>query len=382
MEPVYLDNSATTAVCPEAAEAAVRLMTEVYGNPSSLHTLGLRAEKERETARRRVAALLGCRPDTVYFTSGGTESNNLAVLGGAAAKIRAGRHIVTGETEHSSVREAVAQLEKQGFEVTRLVPGPNGDVAPRLLEEACRPDTVLVSLMTVNNETGAHNDIPALAAAARRAAPQALFHTDAVQAAGKLPLAAERWGVDLMSASAHKIHGPKGCGALYVRKGARILPRLFGGGQERGLRPGTEAMPLIAAFGAAAAALPPPAEQEARYRGLRQRLLDGLSMQDGARLLSPPQSVPYIVSIAVPGIRSETMLHFLADKGVYLSSGSACSRGRRSHVLEAMELPPSVVDSALRVSFTHTNTARDVERLLEALDEASRTLVRRRFKER
>lgn len=378
MKTVYLDNSATTPVCPQAARAALTMMTEQYGNPSSLHSLGAAAEQEMKKARERVAALIGCRTDTLVFTSGGTEANNLALFGAAQAKQRTGRHIVTSAVEHPSVAEACAELERQGFDITRLLPDASGQITPEQVASACRTDTVLVSLMTVNNEVGTRFALESLIPAIRRAAPQALIHSDAVQAAGKLPLNVERLDVDLLSLSAHKLHGPKGCGALYIRKGVRILPRAFGGGQERGLRPGTEATPLIAAFGAAAEALPTPAEQQRLYARLRDQLTEGLRQVNGASVISPDDAVPYIICLAVPGIRSETMLHFLADKGVYISSGSACSKGKRSHVLSALKLPADVIDSALRVSFSHINTEEDVSRFLDALSQAAASLVRRK----
>ena len=377
MDIAYLDNSATTRVCPQAAEKALQMMTACYGNPSSLHSLGAAAEQELNAARQKVARLLGCRPQEVIFTSGGTESNNLAVLGAAQAKIRAGRHIVTTAVEHASVAAACSELERQGWEVTRLVPDPGAALTAQQVAAACRPDTVLVSVMMVNNETGARFPVDRIIPAVRRAAPGALIHCDAVQAAGKLPLNAARLGLDLMTVSAHKIHGPKGSGALYIRKGARILPRSFGGGQENGLRPGTEALPLHAAFGAAAEALPPFAEQEALYDSLRRRLTDGLAGREGFVLNSPPDGVPYILNLSVLGVRSETLLHFLAERGVFVSSGSACSKGKKSPVLTALGFSGERIDSALRVSFTHTTTPDEVDRFLAALYEAASSLVRR-----
>lgn len=377
MDIAYLDNSATTRVCPQAAEKALQMMTACYGNPSSLHSLGAAAEQELNAARQKVARLLGCRPQEVIFTSGGTESNNLAVLGAAQAKIRAGRHIVTTAVEHASVAAACSELERQGWEVTRLVPDPGAALTAQQVAAACRPDTVLVSVMMVNNETGARFPVDRIVPAVRRAAPGALIHCDAVQAAGKLPLNAARLGLDLMTVSAHKIHGPKGSGALYIRKGARILPRSFGGGQENGLRPGTEALPLHAAFGAAAEALPPFAEQEALYGSLRRRLTDGLAGREGFVLNSPPDGVPYILNLSVLGVRSETLLHFLAERGVFVSSGSACSKGKKSPVLTALGFSGERIDSALRVSFTHTTTPDEVDRFLAALYEAASSLVRR-----
>ncbi len=377
MKIAYLDNSATTAVCPQAAEKAMEMMTACFGNPSSLHSLGAAAERELSDARRKVARLAGCRPDELVFTSGGTEANNLALFGAAEAKKRTGRHIVTTAVEHASVSASCDELERQGWEVTRLTPDPDGALTVEQIAGACRPDTVLVSIIMVNNETGARFPIERMVPAARRAAPSALIHTDAVQAAGKLPLHAGRWGLDLMTVSSHKIHGPKGSGALYIRKGVRLLPRLFGGSQENGLRPGTEAVPLHCAFGAAADAVPPFGEQDALFSALNQRLTDGLNGRDDFVINSPADAVPYILNLSVPGIRSETMMHFLAERGVYVSSGSACSKGKKSPVLTALGFSPQRIDSALRVSFTHTTTPEEVDRLLDALYDAASTLIRR-----
>lgn len=371
----YLDNSATTAVCPQAADAAVRMMTVCYGNPSSLHTMGIEAEKALSAARASVARLLDVPAETLLFTSGGTESNNLAILGGAAARIRQGRHAVTTAVEHPSVSAAFDQLEREGWTVTRVRSDPDGTLPAERIVSACRDDTVLVSVMMVNNETGARHPLERMIPAVRRTAPRALIHTDAVQAAGRLALSAERLGVDLMTVSGHKIHAPKGVGALYIRKGVRLQPRQIGGGQERGLRSGTEAAPAIAAFGAAADAVPPFREQEALYRTLRDRLLSGLSSSAVCHL--PPEGVPYIVSLSLPGFRSETLLHFLAEREIYVSSGSACSKGKKSPVLTAMGLSADQIDSALRISFSWDNTIDDVDRLTRALHLAEQTLIRR-----
>ena len=372
----YLDNSATTPVCREAADKALHMMTACFGNPSSLHSLGYEAEQEMAAARREVAARMGARPDSLLFTSGGTEANNLAVLGAAFAKQRMGRHIVTTAVEHASVLHACRELERQGFAVTYLTPDAAGTITPAMVAAACRKDTVLVSIMMVNNETGARFPIEQILPAVRRAAPAALFHCDAVQAFGKLPINLSRLDADLLTVSAHKIHGPKGCGALYVKKGVRLLPRAYGGGQEKGLRPGTEAVPLITAFGAAAAALPPCGEQEAHFRLLDERLREGLTAMEGVVLHLPAERVPYILNLSVPGIRSETMLHFLSARGVYVSSGSACSKGAQSPVLAAMGLPAREIDSALRISLSHTNSIEDVDRFLSGLREAYASLAR------
>ena len=377
MSQTYLDNSATTRVCEAAAKAAYRLMTEVYGNPSSLHTLGFRAEQELTAARRQVATLIGAQEGEITFTSGGTEANNLAIFGGVAAHPHDGRHIVTTAVEHASVSAPVDALEKQGYAVTRLVPDENGVLTVDAIASACRPDTVLVAVMLVNNEIGAKFPIEQAVPAIRRVAPKAHIHCDAVQAAGKLPIRAGRWGIDSMAISAHKIHGPKGVGALYLRKGARVLPRQLGGKQEDGLRCGTEAAPLIAAFGAAIGELPPVPKQMAHYDALRKRLISRLEDHPAIRFHLPEGGVPYIIHLSVPGYKSETLLHFLAQKEIYVSSGSACSKGAKSPVLTAMGLPVAEIDSALRVSLCRENTIEDMDRFADGLLEAIETLARK-----
>lgn len=371
----YLDNSATTAVSPAVAQKAAEVMTGVFGNPSSLHTLGFAAEQELTAARASVAALLGCPPEQVYFTAGGTEANNLALFGAAKARGRRGRHIVTTAMEHPSVARVIDALEADGFSVTRLFPDASGTVTAVQVLAACRPDTVLVSMMCVNNETGARFPIEAVAPAVHKRSPDALVHCDAVQAVGKIPVKAAAWGVDLLTASAHKLHAPKGVGALYIAKGVRIPPRTLGGEQERGMRAGTESVPLIAAFGQAAREVAPFAEQQALYTRLRERLLAGLSAFEQVRLHLPEGGVPYIVNFSLPGLRSETLVHFLAQEGVYVSSGSACSKGHKSPVLAALSLPDSEIDSALRVSFCKHNTEQDIDRLLAALHKADASLA-------
>lgn len=373
----YLDNSATTAVCEAAAKKAVYMMTQCFGNPSSLHRLGFEAERELTAAREKVAALMGVPARDVLFTSGGTEANNLAVFGAAAALARRGKHIVTTGVEHSSVAAACKQLEKEGYAVTRLLPDSDGHITADAIIAACRPDTALVSVMLVNNETGARFSLPDAVAGIRRRSPFAFIHCDAVQAAGKLPLYGARWQVDAMSVSAHKLHGPKGCGALYLRQGARILPRQVGGLQERSLRGGTEAAPLIAAFGAAAEALPPLAEQEALFETLRKRLFDRLADAPVVFHL-PADGVPYIIHLSVPGFKSETLLHFLSERDIFVSSGSACAKGAKSPVLQAMGLPETEIDGALRISLCHNNTPEDIDRFADALIAATQTLARRR----
>ena len=377
MTPVYLDNSATTVVCKPAADKAYAVMTELYGNPSSLHTLGFAAEQELDAARQSVAALMGVPSEGVVFTSGGTEANNLAVLGSVAAHPRAGKHIVTTAVEHSSVRECCDRLEREGYSVTRLIPAADGTLTAGQIAEACRPDTALVAVMLVNNETGARFPLEQAVAAIRRRSPAAHIHCDAVQAAGKLPLKGERWGFDSMAVSAHKLHGPKGCGALYLRRGVRVQPRTIGGQQEGGLRCGTEAVPLIAAFGVAAAVVPPFADQQEHYEALRARLLEQLEGQAGIRFHLPAAGVPYIVHLSVLGLRSETLLHYLAQRDIYVSSGSACAKGAKSPVLQAMGLPAEEIDSALRVSMDYGNTQQDIDRFAAAVLQAAGELARR-----
>ncbi len=375
---IYLDNSATTAVLPSVAQAMVEVMTNGYGNPSSLHTLGVEAETAVTTARGAVARLIGASAEQMVFCGSGTEANNLAILGGAAAKNRRPHVAVTTALEHPSVAACFDELEKQGWSVTRLIPNEDGVVTPEQVANACTADTTLVSIMAVNNETGARFDIPAMAAAVKRIAPEALFHTDCVQAAGKIPLFAQRWGVDLLSVSGHKLHGPKGVGALYIRKGVRLLPRTLGGGQERGLRSGTEPVPAIVGFGTAAAQVMPFAEQEKHYTQLRQTLLSELKAFPDVRLHLPVGGVPYITNFSLVGFRSETLVHFLASRGIFVSGGSACSKGKHSPVLTAMGLPEREIDSSLRISFSYHNTKEEIHALAAALKEAAATLQRRK----
>lgn len=372
----YLDNAATTRVCAEAAQKALYMMTDCFGNPSSLHTVGYAAEREVSAARQAVAHLLGATPERVIFTSGGTESNNLVILGGAAANHRVGRHAVTTAVEHASVAASFRQLEQEGWEVTRLVPNRDSAITPEQVAAACRLDTALVSIMLVNNETGARFPVEQLVPAVRAAAPRARFHTDAVQAAGKLPLYAEKWGVDFLSVSGHKIHAPKGVGALYIRRGVSVIPRAPGGEQEQGLRAGTEATPAIAAFGAAAAAVPDLDALNERFERLYAQLVEGLKAFPNVRLHQPAARVPYLLNLSLPGLRSETLLHFLARREVFVSGGSACSKGKQSPVLKALGLPPQEIDSALRVSFSRDTTPQDIDRFLQALHEADDSLTR------
>lgn len=375
MREIYLDNSATTRVCPEAAQKALEIMTECYGNPSSLHTMGFRAEQELNAARKAVAEALSALPEEITFTSGGTEANNLAIFGGAWAR-RQHKRIVTTAIEHPSVLACMAQLEKEGWEVVYLRPDHFGRISPQQVEEAITPQTALVSMMAVNNEVGSILPIEAAARVIRRNKARTLLHVDAVQAFGKLPLKPGKIGVDLMTISAHKIHGPKGAGALYIRKGVHIPPRTLGGGQEKNLRSGTEAMPAWCAFGAAVKALPPIGQEETAIRALWETCRQGIAAIPGTVIQSPEDGLPYILNFSCGGIKAETMLHFLEERGIYVSSGSACAKGKASHVLEAMELPKPQALSSIRVSFSRENTLEDVQALIQAIQEGMNTLVR------
>lgn len=359
----YLDNSATTQVLKEAAEEAVRLMVEDYGNPSSLHSRGFLAKKELESARERVAARLGARPEEIFFTGGGTEANNLALLGAAEARKRLGRKIVVTAVEHDSVLNAARELERQGFQVAYMEPEPDGTVDPQKLEEAIDRETVLVSVMLCNNETGALLPVRETARAIKRKGAPALLHTDCVQAFCKVDFSLQKLGADLCTVSGHKVHGPKGVGVLYVKKGVRILPRAFGGGQEKGLRSGTESLPLIGAFARAVELAPRPGELQARMEGLQSLLRRELLSIPGVELNSPEGGLPYILNFSPVGVRAETMLHFLAERGVFVSAGSACGKAKPSHVLEAMGLPRERIASALRASFSRFTTEEDVKAL-------------------
>ena len=375
----YLDNSATTAVTPEVAALAARIMTEQYGNPSSLHRRGFWAERALTEARGQVAAVLRCRPEEIVFTSGGTESNNLALLGAARAARRRGNRIVTTAVEHHSVLAVCRQLESEGFEVAYVSPDAGGVITPESFAAACDEKTVLASCMMVNSETGALHDIPAIAAACRRKNPGILFHADCVQAFGRLEIAPARWGVQLVSVSGHKIHAPKGVGALYVAKGVRLLPPLYGSGQERGLRPGTENLPGICAMGLAAERMNARrVENAAHFTALRQKLITNLSQSPAVCINSPEAAAPYIINLSVEGIRSEIMIHYLEQFEIYVSSGSACAKGERSHVLTAMGLPEDRVDSAIRVSMTDTTAEEEIDEFCRRLLQGAATLAKRR----
>lgn len=370
----YLDHSATTPVLREAAEKAFAVMTGEFGNPSSLHSRGFHARQELEAARAVVATRLGASPEELIFTSGGTEANNLALFGAAEAGKRRGNRIVTTAVEHDSVLNPMKELEKQGFEVVFLKPDRSGRLAEEQLENAIDEKTILVSVMLVNNETGAIFPVQAAAKVIRRKKAPALLHTDCVQAFGKMDFTPQKLGADLITVSAHKLHGPKGAGALYLRKGVRILPRTLGGGQERGLRSGTESVPLLCAFGEAVRLLPKTAETLPQVGKLNRLLRERLSALPEVEINSPPDGLPYVLNFSAGAVRAETMLHFLSERGIFVSSGSACGKAKPSHVLAAMGLSKERIASSLRVSFSRFSTEEDVEALVSALEEGLRSI--------
>lgn len=375
---VYLDNSATTVVCEQAAKKAYYMMTEKYGNPSSLHTLGFEAAKELENARDIIADSLSVSPTEIFFTSGGTESNNTAVFGVVNALKRRGNRIVTTAIEHSSVIESAEKLKKDGYDVIFLEPDESGTIPREKFVNAINSDTILVSAMAVNNETGIVQNIKSISNIISKSGSPALFHCDAVQAFGKINLKPQKLGVDLMSISSHKIHGPKGVGALYIRKGARLVPLHYGGEQERKIRPGTEATPLICAFAEAVKALPKIDEQHEIISELWNYCREKVSEIPDVYINSPDGVLPYILNISAVGVRSETMLHYLAESGIYVSSGSACAKGKKSHVLTAMGLSPQRIDSAIRISFSRFNTKEDIDIFTEKLAEGMKNLAKSR----
>lgn len=372
---IYLDNSATTCVSDRAAKKAFEVMRENFGNPSSLHSLGFKAEMEIKNAKRIIASALSCREGEIYFTSGGTEANNTAIIGTANAKKRQGNKIVISAFEHSSVISAADYLSQNGFEVIKLVPDKNGVITPDMVAGAVDDKTILVSVMLVNNEIGSLMDIATIAAAARRKNAKVTVHCDAVQAFGKIPVHTGRLGVDLLTITAHKICGPKGVGALFVKKGTRIDPIIFGGEQQNKFRPGTENAAGIAAFGIATEdSVKTMAENFKNAKELKAQLISGLEKIDKIEINSQNDSFPYIVNFSTMQIKSETLMHFLEQKEIYVSGGSACAKGNRSHVLSSLSLSDKAIDTAIRVSFCGENTKEDVDTLLEALKEAIDTL--------
>lgn len=372
---IYLDNAATTRVCPQAAQAALEAMTEQYGNPSSRHPLGREAAKRLKDQRSQVAAALGCAAEEIFFTSCGTEGDNWAIRGAVELGKRKGKHIITTAFEHSAVLEPCKALEREGYEVTWLKPDRTGHISIDELTAALRPDTVLVSMMLVNNELGTIQPVAEAARAIKAARSPALLHTDAVQAFLKIPFTPKALGVDLLTISGHKVRAPKGVGALYIRRGLRFPPLMLGGGQEEGMRPGTEATAQTAAFAAACGL--GKAEMNSytiRMKELKEYALDSLLGAIPELKRVGEGEAPHILCLTLPGYKSEVLVRVLGDMGVCVSAGSACHRGRPSHVFAAMGLPKNEMDGAFRVSFSPDNTREDVDGLREALVKARDSL--------
>lgn len=379
MREIYLDNSATTRTAEPVAQEIYDMLVNCYGNPSSLYRKGLEAEQRITWARREIAELIGCESETITFTSGGTEANNLAVLGVMAMGRSRGKKVVTTAYEHASVGAAVRRLSDQGVPVTCIYPDQSGHIDVEEFAAAVDEDTALASFMAVNNEVGTQIPVERLTRMIRRKSPKTLVHCDAVQALGKIPVKMKKWDVDLCTITAHKIYGPKGIGALYLKKGVQIQPRQVGGGQEKKLRPGTEASALAVGFGKAAELLSRQMQEDnRRIEEISMALRHSLWMTPGVVFNSPEDAVPAVMNVSVPGIRSETMMHFLEQRGIFVSSGSACSKGAKSHVLAAMGLPEQRIDSALRISIGRENTLEDAEAFCAALSEGMRSLARAR----
>lgn len=365
---IYLDNAATTKPCEAAVSAAVSAMTENFGNPSSLHRCGLDAQLGMDRARKIIADSLGANSENIFFTSGATESNNLAIRGASAAYGKKRRKIVASSVEHASVDETLSSLENQGFEVVRISPRADGRFYSEDFLSACDEQTVLLTMMYVNNETGYILPVKETFSAVKRNFPDIITHSDCVQAYMKLKFKSSALNADLISVSGHKVHGPKGIGALYIKKGVRILPILTGGKQEKGIRSGTENVPMICAFGAAVELLQSEiTERFAAVSELRSLLMSELSEIDGVTANSPEDGSPYIANISAAGKRSEIMLHYLESRGVYVSSGSACSKGQQSGVLGEFGIKGKSADSALRISMTAETTKEEIRYFVAAL---------------
>lgn len=365
---IYLDNSATTKPCAEAVTAITQALTENWGNPSALYGFGLESARNLRTARHQVAAAMGAEPDRVFFTSGGTEADNWAFFGTVKKLGKRGKHIITTAIEHDAILNCAKELESQGYEVTYLQPDSLGRITLDDLKAALRKDTILVSIMMVNNEVGSVMPISAMAKLTHKACPEAIFHTDAVQGFLKVPFSAKTLGADLISVSSHKIHGPKGAGALYVSPRLKSFPPLIlGGGQENGLRSGTEAMPAILGFAAAAAAGAAAwKEDTCRERELLTAFLDQVSALEGIKI-NGAHEAPHILSLSIPGLPTQNSINLLQDAGICVSAGSACAKGHRSHVLTAMRLSPEVMDGSFRISLSRCTTQQEMDALLTVI---------------
>lgn len=370
---IYLDNSATTKPCKKAIDYMNKALTENWGNPSSLHILGMNAEDTVNASRKSVAKMLGAKENEIIFTSCGSEANNMALMSVLSRKNR-GNRIITTEIEHPSVLETAKRLKEYGFEVIYLKPDKSGVISLEDLENALNNKTLLVSIMLVNNEIGTIQPISEAVKLTKKLAPFAYFHCDAVQAFGKMPINVSSLDVDMLTASGHKIHAPKGIGFLYKNEKCHIAPFIIGGGQEGGMRSGTESVPLIAALHGAIEELPNPQTQLIKMREIYNYAKE-LFLYDGDIIInSSDEGLPYILNISIPGWRSETMLHFLESRDIFVSSGSACAKGSTSYVLKAVGANEKLQDSMLRISFAHTTQKEDINKLYEALVAAKKQL--------
>ena len=368
----YFDNSATTRCYPEVAEIVVKTMTEDFGNPSAMHLKGVEAEKYVREAAQTLAKILKVNEKEIIFTSGGTESNNLALFGGADANKRSGNHIITTSVEHAAVGQPAERLEQMGYEVTIVPVDHRGVVQLEALEKALRPDTILVSTMYVNNEVGAVMPVEEIAKLVHEKSPKALYHVDAIQAFGKYRIYPKKAGIDMLSVSSHKIHGPKGVGFLYINEKARIQPQISGGGQQAGMRSGTDNVPGIAGLGVAAKMVYTDFDKKIEHMyQLKERLAEGFLKLPDVRLngMEIREGAPQILSASFLGVRSEVLLHTLEEKGIYVSAGSACSSHKRkaAGTLSAMGMEAAQRESTLRFSFSEENTFEEVDYALEVI---------------
>ena len=365
---IYLDNSATTKPCTEAVEAMTKALTENWGNPSALYGFGIDTARQLKNARNQVAAAMGAEPDRVFFTSGGTEADNWAIFSTVKRYGKKNKHIITTAIEHHAILNCMKELESQGFEVTYLQPDGEGRITLDALKAALRKDTILVSIMMVNNEVGSVMPIAQMTKLTHKISPDAIFHTDAVQGFLKVPFAAKTLGADLISVSSHKVHGPKGVGALYIAPRLKSFPALLlGGGQENGLRSGTEGTPAIFGFAAACAAVSATYKEDSRSEAA---LLDALAQKLTALpgvFVNGCHEAPHVLSIAIPGVPTQNSINILQDHGICVSAGSACAKGHRSHVLDAMKVSPQRIDGSFRISLCRENTQEELDMLYDVI---------------
>ena len=366
---IYLDNSATTKPCREAVEAMTAAMVEGWGNPSALYGFGIDTAHALRDARRKVAAALGAEPDRVFFTSGGTEADNWAIYSTVKRYGKRGKHIITTAIEHHAVLNCMKDLESKGFEVTYLQPDDKGNITAADLKAALRKDTILVSIMMVNNEAGSVMPIAQMAKLTHKLCPDAVFHTDAVQGFLKVPFQARTLGADLISISSHKVHGPKGCGALYIAPRLKSFPALLiGGGQEAGYRSGTEATPAIFSFAAACEAVSATFKEDlAHEKALLDQAISELSTLPGL-IINGAHEAPHILSLSIPGVPTQNTINILQDAGICVSAGSACAKGHRSHTLTAMNLSPENMDGSFRISLCRDTTAEELDELVRTIE--------------